>query len=80
MYFIIDIISIEPKIVDDPTLTIRSIINDVSDKNTASPIDLPVISTENGPFGLVNMMIIYVLVISVCVFSNTQPPLHSSDQ
>ena len=55
MYFVINMISTEPMIVDDPTIKLYSIINDVSDENTASLIDLPVISTENGPFRLVNI-------------------------
>ena len=42
-------------IVDDPTITLYSIINDISDANTTSLINLPVISTENGPFRLVNI-------------------------
>ena len=55
MYFVINIISTEPMIVDDPTIKLYSIINDIGNANTASLINLPVISTQNGPFRLVNI-------------------------
>ena len=46
---------LEPIINDNAVLESYSYINAVSNENTRSSlIDLPVISTENGPFRLVN--------------------------
>ena len=49
-----NIIFIEPVIIDDAVLEFYSLLNAYINKNTTSLVELPVISTENGPFRLVN--------------------------
>jgi len=53
------IIFIGPVIVDDVILEFQLTINDNRLKNTVLLIDLPVISTKNGPFRLVNVDSMY---------------------
>ena len=55
MHYTIHIFFIEPVIKEPgPTEKYITIINGGSNKNDMTEIDLPVVGTENGPFGLVN--------------------------